>query len=212
MAEKSCQQAMNPYTNLSDIELTEKFNGKDTRAFAEIYERYFAALFSHARRMLQDDAQAGDVVQDTFASLLERMGGQTFEGSLSAYLYVSVRNQIISLMRREKTKTKYLDSLKAYFNSGGNPSDQQLLEKEMYSLIESEISKLPEKMRNIFELSRKAHLSYRQIAQLSMVSEGTVKKQVYYALKILRSRINTKVLLTFMYLLLALNRIWRGLF
>ena len=59
----------------------------------------------------------------------------------------------------------------------------------MQALIEKEIAALPPKMREIFELSRKANLNYREIADRLNISDKTVKKQMSNALKILRSRL-----------------------
>jgi RNA polymerase sigma-70 factor (ECF subfamily) len=59
----------------------------------------------------------------------------------------------------------------------------------MEELIEKEIATLPPKMREVFELSRKANLNYREIAEKLNISDNTVKKQMSNALKILRSRL-----------------------
>jgi RNA polymerase sigma-70 factor (ECF subfamily) len=59
----------------------------------------------------------------------------------------------------------------------------------MEELIEKEIAALPPKMREVFELSRKANLNYREISEKLNISDNTVKKQMSNALKILRSRL-----------------------
>ena len=59
----------------------------------------------------------------------------------------------------------------------------------MEELIEKELAALPPKMREVFELSRKANLNYREIAEKLNISDNTVKKQMSNALKILRSRL-----------------------
>ena len=66
----------------------------------------------------------------------------------------------------------------------------QIDEKQLQTIIELEIAKLPPKMRRIFELSRKDELSHQEIAQKLDFSYQTVKKQVQNALKIIRPKIN----------------------
>jgi len=56
-------------------------------------------------------------------------------------------------------------------------------------LIEKEIQALPSKMRQIFELSRKQYLSYKEIAEQLEISEHTVKSQVSNALRILKLKL-----------------------
>ena len=63
--------------------------------------------------------------------------------------------------------------------------------------VEAEIAALPPKMREIFELSRKAHLTHRQIAEKLGLSEKTVKKQVNNSLKILRSKLGSALFTAF---------------
>ena len=60
----------------------------------------------------------------------------------------------------------------------------------MRKMIEREISALPSKMREIFELSRRDYLSYKQIAVKLQISEQTVRMHVKKALRILRPRLS----------------------
>lgn len=197
---------MNAYNQLSDAELAMLLNERDQKAFAEIYDRYWGLLFNHARRMLKDEDSAGDMVQDVFASLLNRMGSLEFTGTLSAYLYASTRNTILNLIAKQKVRGNYMDSLKNFVEAGAVEADANLREKELQRQIEREIEALPGKMRMIFELSRHAHLSYKEIAQQTGVSEGTVRKQIYYALKILRGKLGAGIYLSSMYAIILINR------
>ncbi|WP_449438768.1 sigma factor-like helix-turn-helix DNA-binding protein [Pedobacter steynii] len=65
----------------------------------------------------------------------------------------------------------------------------------MEFLIEKEIASLPSKMKEVFELSRKANLSHRQIAIELDLSEKTVKNQVNNALKVLRLKLGSLMFL-----------------
>lgn len=191
---------------LTDAELTERLNAGDQSAFEEIYNRYWAVLFRHGRRMLQDDEQARDVVQDVFAGLLNKMGRSEMKSTISAYLYSSVKNAIISLIRREKVKVDYLTFLQHYSIEGSYSTDELIREKEFARQIEKEIALLPPRMREVFELSHKAHLNYKEIADEVNVSEGTVKKQIYYALKILRGKLGAAFFFQVMSFILWLYR------
>ncbi|WP_243732219.1 sigma factor-like helix-turn-helix DNA-binding protein [Pedobacter duraquae] len=56
-------------------------------------------------------------------------------------------------------------------------------------IIDREIDALPPRMKQVFILSRRQHLSHKEIAELMNTTEQTVKKQMVYALKILRKRL-----------------------
>jgi RNA polymerase sigma-70 factor (ECF subfamily) len=60
-------------------------------------------------------------------------------------------------------------------------------------MIEKEMAALPSGMQKIFELSRREHLSHREIAAQLNISEETVKKQVNNALRILRSKLSMEM-------------------
>ncbi len=183
------------YSERSENELSVLLTKGDHGAFTEIYNRYWEALFMHARRMLGDDDQACDVVQDIFTNLYTKL--PTIEMvSLKAYLYATVRNRILDQIRRDKLNTAYLISLAA--SSESDYSTVNHLEYlELEAIIEREIKLLPEKMRETFELSRQANLSYKEIAREMNTSDETVKKQISRALKRLRLKLNllTRILL-----------------
>jgi len=158
-------------------------------AYEEIYHRYSALLFNHARKMIQNDEDAKDLVQDVFSVFW--LDGPTLElqTTLSAYLYALVRYKVFNLIDRKKVRSNYLSSLEELIKKNEYSGEYRVREKQMEELIEKEISALPPKMREVFELSRKANLNYREIAEKLDISDNTVKKQMSNALKILRSRL-----------------------
>lgn len=178
----------------SDKELFFLVKSGDERAFTEIYSRYWPVLFRHARRMLKDDEDATDIVQDVFATLWSRAAVLEPGESVSSYLYAATRNRVIDLINKNKRHDHYIFSLQEFVNKGTFTADERVIERELKARIEKEIGNLPAKMRKTFELSRKHHLSYREIAQITETSEGTVKKQVYNALKILKPKFGISIL------------------
>ncbi len=189
---------MRAYNTLNDIELTDLLRNGDHVAYTEIYKRYWALLFRNARKMLHDDEEATDVVQEVFTLLWEKASYFHLETSLSAYLYAAVRNKIINIINRQKLKVNYLSSLSSFLEIGSSITDETIRNRELAEQIEKEIALLPPKMRQVFELSRKAHLSYKQIAEEIDISEGTVKKQVHNAIKILRLKLGAFFFLSVM--------------
>ncbi|WP_353718918.1 RNA polymerase sigma-70 factor [Dyadobacter sp. 676] len=182
---------MNNYQGYTDPALLALIAEDDDLAFAEVYRRYKGVLFLHARRILGNEEEAKDVLQELFTTLWIKRNSLRFTTSLSAYLYASVRNRIFDIIAHRKIEEKYIASLAAFIEKGEYVTDQQLLEQELKELIEKEITLLPPKMREVFELSRKENLSYKEIAEQLHVSDKTVKKQVNNALHILREKLDT---------------------
>ncbi|SFF06907.1 RNA polymerase sigma-70 factor, ECF subfamily [Chitinophaga sp. CF118] len=198
----------NNYSLYSDAQLADMINMQDISAFEEIYRRYWSLLFIHANKMLEDELQAEDVVQELFTKLLAQMGQLNYKSTISAFLYKSTRNIVLDLIRHRKVKTNYITSIKEHFKRGECTTDNRMRENELKRQIEKEIGSLPPKMRIIFEMSRKTHLTHKEIATTVNVAEGTVKKQIYYAIKVLRSKLTCILCLQIMSTILGFNRIF----
>ncbi|QBR11591.1 RNA polymerase sigma factor [Sphingobacterium sp. CZ-2] len=182
------------YRVYTDNELAELMFQGDGNAYAELYDRYFAVIYSFNRRMLHDDDQAEDLTQEIFMALYES-ATQTSISSVRSYLYQSARYALIDHARKQKSRYDYLAGLQDYYQKGVWSTDDTVIERDLQQLIESEIDKLPSKMRAIFELSRKHYLSNKEIADNLNLSEGTVRQQIHNALVRLRSRLTCFLLL-----------------
>ena len=180
---------MREYSSYNDNQLLTLLKDRDRRAYSEIYNRYWALLFRHGRKMLRDEDEALDVVQDVFTMLWVRSEELQINTSLSSYLYSSVRNNILNLIKRSKVRDTYLNSLEDFLDKGEFVTDNAVRYKEFAGQIEEEINKLPPRMREVFQLSRKLGLSYNQIAFELNISDETVRKQMHLALKRLRLKL-----------------------
>lgn len=179
----------NIYYELSDAELVKQFNAFDAAAFEEIYERYWVKMFSHAKRMLGDATQAGDVVQDVFLKLLSLRGNFEVK-SLPAFLYVSVKHLILDAIKHERVKDLHLSQL-VYLIRDQMETSYNSLQEELFEQIDSEIDRLSPKMKEVFLLSRKDHLSPSEIAKISGITENTVRQHIKVAMRTLRSKLSS---------------------
>ncbi|WP_316789135.1 RNA polymerase sigma-70 factor [Pedobacter frigoris] len=174
--------------DFSDVALLSLFKGGDQSAFKMIYERYWQLLYVSACKILKDEDEAKDIVQEVFISFLHKRADLEINISISSYLYSAVRYKVFDFISRKKVRQDHLDSLSAYMYSGNLSTDRALIEKEINAEIEKEIQNLPQKMKEVFEMSRKEELSHKEIADTLNISDKTVKKQISNALKLLRPR------------------------
>jgi len=180
---------MKDYSELADEMLGQLILKQDKLAYTEIYKRYWSLLYQHARRMLQNDEEAKNVVQDVFLMLWSRAPGLELSGSLASYLYTAVRNKILNIFRKNKIANEHLASLEAFVDHGENITDHQIRERELSEIIEKEIARLPERMQQVFLMKRNENLSYKEIANAMGTTELTVKTQMTNALKVLRKKL-----------------------
>lgn len=181
---------MQAYSKFNDQELTALLIQADRNAYAEIFERYSPLLVAHAYRIVVDEDEAGDIVQDVMLNLWEKRGQININLPISGYLYKAVRNRVFNLMSHKKVIGRYEESMIAYMEGTHAASDEKLREKELTTMLEKEIASLPEKMREVFVLYKMEELSYKDIAERLGITDKTAKQQVYNAVKILKTKID----------------------
>ncbi|MBK0378452.1 RNA polymerase sigma-70 factor [Mucilaginibacter segetis] len=175
--------------SLSDLELLDLLKSGDEGAFALIYDRYFGLLYIHAYNRLKNKDEAKDLVQELFTHLWSKRGWLDPKTNLSNYLYTSTRNRVINIIAHKRVEDRAKLSLADTISNKTCVTDHLLRERQLTFLIESEIHNLPAKMREVFELSRKQNLTYKEIAVRLDLKEQSVRSHVKNALKILRVKL-----------------------
>lgn len=173
-----------------DTLLLKQLAAGNDAAFTSIYNQYWEQIFKFIIRIVQDKDEAADVVQETFLAFWELRDKLERVNSIKSYLFVIARNRAFKRFQSSLRQTDYLESVIARYSEADDYVVQQLDSKDLSRLIDAEIEKLPQKMREIFILSRKEHLSYKEIAEKLHISDLTVKKQINNSLNYLRLRID----------------------
>jgi RNA polymerase sigma-70 factor (family 1) len=156
-------------------------------AFTEIYSRYWDKIYEHAAKITRSSKDAEDIVQEVFCSLWKRRKELNITGSISAYLFTSARYISIRYIEKNITQHKYYQQLSEVMQQSITPLASNELEyKELEQKISGVITQLPPKMQEVYRMSRVEHLSHKEIAGKLNIAETTVKKQIGYALKLIR--------------------------
>ncbi len=158
------------------------------KLFTEIYEAHWLKLYLHLLKMLEDEDDAKDVVQEVFTNLWNNFDEINVQSTYSAYLFGAVRKRAINYLAHQKIVTNHETSEQEKPFNHFVAADSYIIEKELAAQIDGEIDKLPSKMGVIFKKSRIENKSYKEIAQELNIAENTVKKQVSRALRVLREK------------------------
>lgn len=174
----------------SDKELCELLKRNDESAFSAIYDRYWAKVYKNAMRILGCESDAEDVVQELFESIWKRRETIEIQGEVSNYLFSSARYIAIRLIEKNLEKSGHYESLaEAFYRVQMPVVESEIDTKALQANIDHIVAGLPFKMKEIFILSRTEQLSHKDIAERLKISEQTVKKQVYNALKHIRQQL-----------------------
>jgi RNA polymerase sigma-70 factor (family 1) len=179
------------YSQHTDIVLLQLIAQGEQAAFTAIYQRHWKPLFREAMNVLRSQKEAEDCVQEVFVSLWKRRTVIVVTGTLSAYLHTAIRYKCFDRIERDMIRGGYLDDFIAYQASRQSQSsvEEEMDARNLAASIDRLVDTMPEKMREVFRLSRQEQLTHKEIAGRLNISEETVKKQIYLALKILRSHL-----------------------
>ena len=195
------------YNEVSETQLLALLKEGDEGAFTEIYNRHWETMAGYAIRLTRSIEESADIIQEIFVSLWRRRVSLEVKGPLVAYLIKATRNLCLKYLEKNLTKHQFLERLSLWSDKFSNESEEQLDLKQLQAQLDESVALLPDKMRTIYLLSRNEQLSHREIAQRLGIAEGTVKKQINYALKIISAAFKTQLYGTayilFIYLLKA---------
>jgi RNA polymerase sigma-70 factor (ECF subfamily) len=169
--------------------------------FEGLFKEYFPSLMAFARKILGDEEEAREVVQQVFINLWEKRAALDLSTSLKSYLFTSVHNRSLNVIRdRKKFSSAEMPDV-----AGEWDVSAQIESMELEGKIREGIDSLPEKCREVFELNRFEGLKYSEIAAKLGISVKTVENQMSKALKILREQLGKYLMMILWMLLYTLN-------
>src|ERR1700744_4802625 len=148
---------------LSDNALIGLISTGDRTAFDELYNRHWQSLYQMAWNVLRDRDSSTEVIQIVFVWIWEHRESLSIQ-SPSAYLRSAVKYKITDVLRSNRVRESVFVNLESP-EAGHLLYDEDPLElKELKSAIAQISATLPERARQIFEMSRNEHLSNKEIA------------------------------------------------
>jgi RNA polymerase sigma-70 factor (ECF subfamily) len=157
-------------------------------AFDFFFNYYYPGLCVYAQKLVSiPEQEAKDLVQDVFVKFWNDREKTDIRFSIRSYLFVSVKNKCFDLHRKRNTDLKVQEITKDH-DITDESFDTYVL-SELETLFNKSLEKLPERCREVFELSRFNGLKNREIAAKLNLSEKTVENQVTKALHILKEEL-----------------------
>ena len=159
--------------------------------FNELFREYFKPLCAYCQFKFGFDIDvAKDAVHSGFVKLLESNFHFSSDAPTRTYLYKTVNNICLDLLRHEKTKQYYQQIInKDSFETEATEDYGTAEYKELQNNINRAVAEMPDQMRQVFELSRYEGLKYAEIAARLGISIKTVETQMSRALARLRQKL-----------------------
>ncbi len=182
----------------SDLDLVHRVQEHDDlRAYETLVRRYEKEAFGLAYTLVGDREEVKDLLQESFFSLYRSIKMYRGEASFRTYFFKIVVNRCRDAQRRKSSWGKIFWSPSADIEGESlegitekTPSDA-LIRTELGREIHSALKRLPWRQRTVFSLKFMEGMKIREIAEMTGLSEGTVKATLFHAVLKMRQALKT---------------------
>jgi RNA polymerase sigma-70 factor (ECF subfamily) len=192
------------YTLEQEIDLIELKAG-NAKVYETLFKQFYEPLCRYAFSILQNDEEVEDVVQDIFCKLWDQRDKMDIHTSIKSYLYRMVHNICLNKIKQTQIRSEHHEHIAYISVMASNNVEYEITHKELSRQIALAIAELPERCRQVFQLSRMKHLSYAEIGQEMKISHNTVETQMVKALKTLRIKLKDYLVFALIFFLTNIN-------
>jgi RNA polymerase sigma-70 factor (ECF subfamily) len=189
--------ALPPTVAPSDEQLLARHAAGDPTALGELFVRHRDTAYRVARRLLGNEADALDAVQEGFIKVLSHLDGFARRSSFKTWLLRVVSNAALDLGRqraRRETLSLNAAALPDADVLAAEPlATRQAEQSDLRRLLNEALAQLPEAQRRTFVLHVDAELSYREVAEVLGISIGTVMSRLFYARQKLKGLLGPRI-------------------
>jgi RNA polymerase sigma-70 factor (ECF subfamily) len=175
----------------TDDQLLARCTAGNREALEELFQRYRLVAYRVACRLLGNEADALDAVQDGFIKVLTNLRGFQGRSSFKTWLLRVVSNAALDFGRqRRRRETVSLDGLldgEQEIPYTLHDPALRLEQADSRQLLNQALATLSEAQRRTFVLHADGELSYREVAEVLEISIGTVMSRLFYARQKLRA-------------------------
>ena len=182
----------------AEIALMLRIAQGDQRAFETLYDRFSGILFATAYRVLNNQAAAEDVVQDTFIQIWQKAPQyDPAKGKPLTWAVTLTRNRSIDRLRSTQRRSRMQDDLQAesetFEQFDGRSSLDAISSAETSQRVRDAVNKLPADMREAIELAFFGSLKQSEIAERLNTPLGTIKARIRRGMTKLQNMLDSDV-------------------
>lgn len=179
--------------NKEDLEMIQLINKADPTAFKKLFDNYWKKVYGRALQKLPREEDAADITQDVFYVIWKNRGYWHVKSNIEGYLMSMLRHKIYDFYaHRDKLPIFVpLNEQEEYWEYSFQEGENMDFSKEN-QMLKKEIEAMPEKMREVFLLSRFENLTAQQISDKLGISVQTIRNQISSAMKRLKQSFGDK--------------------
>jgi len=174
---------------MDDLALVSAYQNGDGDALGALVARHEPLLYRIARRMLRNEADAQDAVQEMLIRLVKALPHYRGDAKFTTWLYRLATNTCIDMQRRQgrmAPTTELPEALPLAAPAEQADPDTQCEKSFRHRLIDEALRQLPEAQRHLLVLRDREGLSNQEVAERLGVEVGTLKARLHRARAALR--------------------------
>ncbi len=168
-------------TNQIDQQFLAKLKQKDVLACKQLYLQYVDAMYTICKRILQNNTEAEDALQDGFIKVFDNIHQYRNESSIGSWIKRIITNTCLNSLKNKKINWQELDEKSERKSESENESESDAPNNFSIEQIKNAIEKLPNGYRIVFNLFMFEDYTHQQIAVMLEITESTSKSQLYKA-------------------------------
>jgi RNA polymerase sigma-70 factor (ECF subfamily) len=167
----------------SEDDLVRDFQRGEDLAYAALYNRYKRYIFSFCLRMVGDEDEVKDIVQEVFLKMYEHRLQLANPSRFRAWIFMIARNQCLTHYRDHKRTTPFDDELSMPEIPETESLSQEIERNEEVLLVRAFINQLKPEYREVVVLREYQGLSYEEIADVIGTTVAAIKAKLFKARK-----------------------------
>lgn len=145
-------------------------------------EQYQERVYWQIRRMIGTHEESNDVVQECFVKVYRHISKFKGDSALSSWIYRIAANEALTFLRKQQRRAT--DSLDDHQEVVRDLSDDGYFdETQALAVLHQAVQTLPAKQRQVFMYRYYEEMSYREMAEITETSEGSLKASYHHAVK-----------------------------
>jgi RNA polymerase sigma-70 factor (ECF subfamily) len=176
----------------TDEDILQRVAARDQTAFAELYDRFSGSLYALARRILNDEQEARDALQEGFLYLWEKAASyDPIKSKAFTWSVIIFRHKAIDRLRSLRRRKRLEDAMTVEYlplndSAHSERADQAVDRAERAALVRKALASLPEPQRKSIECAFLKGLTHHELSTMFGEPLGTVKTNIRRGLLRLR--------------------------
>jgi len=184
---------------VTDRELVKKVLAGNSSAFKTVISNTQGLVIQITYKMIRNAEDRKDILQEVYLKVYDKLAGFKFNSKLSTWIGSITYNTCLNFLEKKRIPVLNVvddegnESWETIVSSDtrveSNNTEYDLFKKERSQILEKEIDKLPPLYKTILTLYHQKELSYKEIAVITKLPEGTLKNYLYRARKQLKENL-----------------------